>query len=95
MKVCSNTNINKQSFNESIMEEQIYLDTDVDLNRAITLDELQQRIKQDIHQWYKERDGNSSATRSTAISWEFEIILFEHEYFGFEETPQKYVDDFF
>ena len=30
-----------------------YLEPDDDLRRAITMDELRRRVKEDIHQWYK------------------------------------------
>jgi len=32
-----------------------YLEPDDDLRRAITMDELRRRVKEDIHQWYKEK----------------------------------------
>ena len=41
---------------------------DEDFYRAITMDELRRRVKEDIHQWYKERDECNSITRSTAVS---------------------------
>jgi len=41
---------------------------DADFYRAITMDELRRRVKEDIHQWYKERDERNSITRSTAVS---------------------------
>jgi len=45
-----------------------YKQPDEDLRRAITMDELRKRVKEDIHQWYKERNESISITRSTAIS---------------------------
>jgi predicted transcriptional regulator len=44
------------------------LQPDDDFRRAISLDELQRRVKEDIHQWYRERNENNSITRSSAIS---------------------------
>jgi len=44
------------------------LEPDDDFRRAITMDELRKRVKEDIHQWYKERNESNSITRSTTIS---------------------------
>jgi len=44
------------------------LEPDEDFYRAITMDELRKRVKEDIHQWYKEKNESSSITRSTTIS---------------------------
>ena len=44
------------------------LEPDEDFYRAITIDELRKRVKEDIHQWYKERNESNSITRSTTIS---------------------------
>ena len=41
-----------------------YLEPDKDFYRAISIDDFQSIIKEDIHQWYKERDENNSITRS-------------------------------
>ena len=43
-------------------KESKYLSPDEDLRRAIPIDELRRRVKEDIHQWYKERNESSSAT---------------------------------
>jgi len=45
-----------------------YLKPDDDFRRAISMDELRRRVKEDIHQWYKERNESNSITRSTTIS---------------------------
>ena len=45
-----------------------YLEPDDDFHRAITMDELRKRVKEDIHQWYMERDESNSIARSTAAS---------------------------
>jgi hypothetical protein len=46
----------------------IYKQPDEDLRRAITMDELREMVKEDIHQWYKERNESISITGSTAVS---------------------------
>ena len=45
-----------------------YLEPDDDFRRAISMDELRKRVKEDIQQWYKERNESNSITRSTTIS---------------------------
>ena len=44
------------------------LEPDEDFYRAISMDELCRRVKQDIHQWYKERDESNCIAGSTAVS---------------------------
>jgi len=41
---------------------------DDDFYRSISMDELRRRVKEDIHQWYKERDDSNSVAGSTAVS---------------------------
>ena len=49
-------------------EPEMIFEPDEDFYRSVTIDELHRRVKQDIHQWYMERNENYSASRSTAIS---------------------------
>jgi len=46
----------------------VYHEPDEDFYRSISIDELQRRVKEDIHQWYKERNENNSNTKGTTIS---------------------------
>jgi len=49
------------------VKEPVYYEPDEDFYNSITMDELQRRVKEDIHQWYKERNENYSNTKSTAV----------------------------
>lgn len=40
----------------------IYHEPDEDFYRSISIDELRERVKKNVHQWYKERDGSNSIT---------------------------------
>ena len=44
------------------------LEPDDDFRRAITMDELRKKVKEDIHQWYSERNECNSITGGTAVS---------------------------
>jgi hypothetical protein len=44
------------------------LEPDDDFRRAITMDELRRRVKENIHQWYSERNECNSITGGTAVS---------------------------
>ena len=52
----------------NVVCEKVYFEPDEDFYNSIPIDELHRRVKADIHQWYKERNGNNSLTESTAIS---------------------------
>ena len=41
-------------------QEKIYLEPDDDFRRAISMEELRRRVKEDIHQWYKEKNECNS-----------------------------------
>jgi hypothetical protein len=47
--------------------DEVY-EPDEDFYRSIPIDKLHRKVKEDIHQWYKEKNENSSITGSTAIS---------------------------
>ena len=53
---------------EANRRERVYYEPDEDFYRSISMDELRRRIKEDIHQWYKERNESNSIARGTAIS---------------------------
>ena len=42
------------------VDEIIYHEPDEDFYNSISMDELLKRVKEDIHQWYKERNENNS-----------------------------------
>jgi len=44
------------------------LEPDEDFYRAISMEELRKRVREDIHQWYKEKDESNSIARGSAIS---------------------------
>ena len=46
----------------------VICELDEDFYRSISIDELHKRVKEDIHQWYKEKNENNSITGGTAIS---------------------------
>jgi len=48
--------------------EQPVFQPDDDFYRSISIDELRKRVKEDIHQWYKERNDSNSITGSTTVS---------------------------
>jgi predicted transcriptional regulator len=56
------TNVDKPA------DEVVYYEPDEDFYKSISLDELQRRVKEDIHQWYKERNENYSYSESPAVS---------------------------
>ena len=43
-------------------------DGDDDHDEYITMEELRSRVKEDVHQWYKEKYENCSISEGTAIS---------------------------
>ena len=47
------TNVNKTD------KEMVYYEPDEDFYRSISTEELLRRVKEDIHQWYKERNENT------------------------------------
>ena len=49
-------------------KERVYYEPDEEFYRSISMDELCRRVKEDIHQWYKERNESNSIARGTAIS---------------------------
>ena len=49
-------------------EPDIIFEPDEDFYRSISMEELQKRVKEDVHQWYNEQDENNSITGSTNIS---------------------------
>jgi hypothetical protein len=49
-------------------EPDMIFEPDEDFYRSISMEEFRKRVKEDIHQWYKERNENNCITRSTAIS---------------------------
>jgi hypothetical protein len=53
---------------EPSVKKRVYYEPDDDLRRAITIDVLHRRVKEDVHQWYKERNESSSTTGGTAVS---------------------------
>ena len=52
---------------DETVDEIIYHEPDEDFYSSITIDELQKRVKEDIHQWYQERNENNCNTESTAV----------------------------
>jgi hypothetical protein len=48
-------------------KQRVYYKPDEDFYRSITIDELHKRVKEDVHQWYKERDEYHSVIESTAV----------------------------
>jgi hypothetical protein len=57
-KPISNTNI----------KERVYYEPDDDFYSSITVEELREKVLEDVHQWYREKNENSSPTKSTAVS---------------------------
>ena len=53
---------------DKTVDEMVYHEPDEDFYGAISIDELQKRVKKDIHQWYQEKYENSSNTKGTTIS---------------------------
>ena len=39
-----------------------FLEPDEDFRRAITMDELRRRVKEDIHQWFRKKNESNSTT---------------------------------
>jgi hypothetical protein len=54
--------------NEDTYKGRIYYEPDEDFYNSITIDELQRRLKVNIHQWYKEKNENNCVTEGTAVS---------------------------
>jgi hypothetical protein len=52
--------------NEEITDE--VFEPDEDFYRSISIDEFHRRVKEDIHQWYKEKNENSRITGGATIS---------------------------
>jgi predicted transcriptional regulator len=54
---------------EPVADEQpTIFEPDEDLRRSISIDELRERVKRNVHQWYKERNESSSVTGGRAVS---------------------------
>ena len=54
--------------NQERIKKRVYYKPDEDFYHSITIDELHQKVKEDVHQWYKERNENNSIIKSTAVS---------------------------
>ena len=50
--------INQERFDSSKTKTRVYYKPDEDFYGSITIDELHRRVKEDVHQWYKERNEN-------------------------------------
>jgi len=61
------TNVDNVSVEATTDEELVYYEPDEDFYMSISIDELQKRVKEDIHQWYKEKNENNRNTKSAAI----------------------------
>ena len=46
--------------NANRQEEPMIFEPDEDFRRAISMEELRRRVKEDIHQWYKEKNECNS-----------------------------------
>ena len=60
--------VNQEILNSTSAKPRVYYQPDEDFYNSITIDELHRRVKEDVHQWYKERNENNSLIQSTAIS---------------------------
>jgi len=57
------------------IKERVYYEPDEDFYNSISIEELRERVLEDVHQWYREKNRNNennSNTKSTAVSCEFE-----------------------
>jgi len=62
--------VNSKEFTANI-QERVYYKPDEDFYNSISIEELRERVLEDVHQWYREKNKNNEShchSKSTALS---------------------------